>query len=88
MFERWEHDMNLRNAGPNLLLVILLAIVVVGGFATWRETRPAAYVDIPPAPVATSQAVTPTASPAAATGPAKRPAPATSEVEDGGSDAG
>jgi hypothetical protein len=74
--------MNLRNSGSKLILAILVAIIVIGGIATWRETRTAAYVDIP-APTATT-------SPTAATGPAAArpatPAPATSEAEDSGSD--
>jgi hypothetical protein len=76
--------MNLRNSGSKLILAVLVAIVVIGGIATWRETRTAAYVDIPALPTATAHAAAAT-SPAAATRPAT-PAAATSEAEDSGSD--
>jgi hypothetical protein len=75
--------MNLRNSGSKLILAVLVAIVVIGGIATWRETRTAAYVDIP-APTATASPAA-ASSPAAATRPAT-PVPTTSEAEDSGSD--
>ena len=81
--------MSLRNSGSKLILAVLVAIIVIGGVATWRETRTAAYVDIP-APTATASPAAATSAaavtrPATATRPAT-PAPATSEAEDSGSD--